>query len=90
MNQTVPMHCDEVLSFLSDYLDHALEDAVLARFEWHLERCVSCRNYLSAYRETIAMARMASRPRAPFEDPPEVLVQAILLAQKSEGRSRQE
>jgi predicted anti-sigma-YlaC factor YlaD len=79
MTATIPMNCEEVLSFLADYLEDGLPAPVLERFEWHLERCVSCRNYLATYGETIRVAMAASSaPMLHVQEPPEDLVEAIL------------
>ncbi len=76
--------CEEVNGFLATYLEDALPRNVLEEFEWHLERCESCRNYLHSYRETIRIARMVcSSPALPAEDLPEALIEAIL---RSTGR----
>ena len=85
MTPDTHMTCEEVIAFVADYIDHALDDGLLSRFEWHLERCASCRNYLAAYRDTIAIAREAERPLTPLLAPPEDLVQAILLARENAG-----
>jgi predicted anti-sigma-YlaC factor YlaD len=79
MTATIPMNCEEVLSFLADYLENELPAPVLERFQWHLERCVSCRNYLAMYSDTIRVAKAASTaPMLHVQEPPEDLVQAIL------------
>ena len=79
MTDATRLNCSEVIAFLADYLDHELDAATLAKFEWHLERCASCRNYLASYRETIQLARAADRiPELHVEEPPEDLVAAIL------------
>lgn len=79
MTNVTGLNCSEVIAFLADYLDHELDVATAARFEWHLERCASCRNYLASYRDTIRMARAANRvPELHVEEPPEDLVTAIV------------
>ncbi|HET8798829.1 MAG TPA: zf-HC2 domain-containing protein [Thermoanaerobaculia bacterium] len=75
------MKCEELISFLADYLDGLLPAETLASFEKHLEGCRSCRAYLATYRETILMARSATQsPRLDVSDAPEELIKAILAA----------
>jgi len=72
--------CEEVITFLADYLAHELEPGEERSFERHLARCPSCVAYLETYRETLRLGRAAWRDEGsppPLE--PE-LVRAILAA----------
>lgn len=81
MTDAPRLNCEQVIAFLADYLEHGLDAETLAKFEWHLERCASCRNYLASYRDTILLARAADRvPELHVEEPPEDLVAAILAS----------
>jgi len=51
--------CEEVITFLREYLDQELEAGEAHEFERHLARCRSCVAYLETYRETIRLARGA-------------------------------
>lgn len=75
------MKCEELISFLADYLDGLLAPEIAATFESHLEGCRSCRAYLATYRETIRMARNAvSAPELNVNEAPEELIAAILAS----------
>jgi hypothetical protein len=68
--------CRELIEFLDDYIAGELARDLVAGFEWHLARCTSCTAYLVSYRETIVVARYASR--AELHDLPPDLVTVIL------------
>jgi hypothetical protein len=75
------LSCNEVISFLFEYLSEDLAQARRLEFERHLARCASCRDYLATYRETIALAKGAFAPdEAAFVDLPTELYEAILAA----------
>jgi anti-sigma factor RsiW len=75
------MRCDELISFLDDYLDGGLAVETVIAFEAHLIGCRSCRAYLASYRETIVIARDAMRaPMLDVSEAPEELIAAILAA----------
>jgi anti-sigma factor RsiW len=73
--------CQELVNFLSDYLDGKLPAEMKAHFEAHLGKCPPCVAYLKTYNSGAALAKAA------FEgdccEVPEDLVQAILAARKS-------
>lgn len=74
--------CEEVITFLREYLEQELDAAEAREFERHLVRCRSCVAYLDTYRETILLARGAWWEELPGA-PPELgaeLVRAILAA----------
>jgi anti-sigma factor RsiW len=75
------MTCEQVIAFLTDYLDGLLPSEVVSRFEAHLAGCASCTAYIASYRETIRMARMATKsPMLEAGEVPEELIAAILAS----------
>ena len=74
--------CAEAEDFIVDYIEGDLPKTKQVVFERHLSFCRECRDYLAAYRASMALGK------AVFEDPdadasgimPEDLVQAILDA----------
>jgi anti-sigma factor RsiW len=48
------LNCNEVVELVTAYLDGALDDQTLARFEDHLQACEGCENYLQQFRATLA------------------------------------
>lgn len=69
------MTCQELIDFLTDYLDGQLPLTQRLAFELHLTLCRDCRAYLHNFRTTIAAARSSG---AEIADMPEELVNAIL------------
>lgn len=69
--------CRELIGFIADYLDGALDPIARDAFELHLERCSSCLAYLASYRVTLRLAHDASCD-AVVADVPEELVRTIL------------
>lgn len=51
--------CEEVITFLLDYLSGELPEEKTASFEHHLGGCKSCIAYLHTYRETVRLSRTA-------------------------------
>ena len=76
------MTCREFADFLDDYLAGELSSAAKAEFDRHLEVCVNCRKYLTAYEGTVKLgkAAFADEKAGLPSDVPEPLVQAILAA----------
>ncbi len=74
--------CQEVITFLLDYLTKELASEEEHNFERHLALCPSCVAYLKTYEKAVHMGRVALR-RELEADPPALgveLVQAILQA----------
>ena len=69
--------CRQLIDFIVDYVEGALEEMPRADFERHLGVCRSCQAYLATYRETTALVRSLATDDA-VDDVPEELVQAIL------------
>lgn len=73
--------CQEVLEFLSDYVEGRLSAAEAARLDEHLAVCPQCVVYLDSFKATLAACQ--SLRAAEFDELPplpEELVQAILAA----------
>ncbi len=81
------MTCRECSEFLADYVSGALDPAVQAIFEHHLELCPNCVTYVKQYSQTIAATRAAFSDDQPSEalDLPEELIRAILAARQAGG-----
>lgn len=74
--------CQQLIDFLSDYLDGALPGETLAAFETHLAVCPDCVAYLENFRATLHAAKAAfASQTAP--DMPEEFVQAILTSRRA-------
>ena len=74
--------CEEVITFLLDYLAQELSSDEQRNFERHLAICPSCAAYLSTYEQTVRLGREALRQELEA-DPPQLggdLVRAILQA----------
>lgn len=75
--------CQELIEFLSDYLDGQLPITQRVAFELHLTLCPDCRSYLHNFKTTIQLTQRAcgDRPDDPA-DIPESLVKAILNSRR--------
>jgi anti-sigma factor RsiW len=51
---TEALSCRELVELVTEYLEGALTDAELQRFEHHLGGCGKCQQYLEQFRATIA------------------------------------
>ncbi len=56
--------CEEVVTFLLDYVARELPPDQEREFERHLSICPSCVAYLRTYREAVRMGREATRLEA--------------------------
>jgi len=50
---TESLSCQELVELVTDYLEGALEGALLQRVEAHLAACPDCSKYLEQLRQTI-------------------------------------
>ena len=57
--------CEEVISFLFEYLSDEIAPERAREFERHLAICPSCLAYLESYRATIRLAREQTRSESP-------------------------
>ena len=69
--------CRQLIDFIVEYVDGALEETEKQEFERHLGTCPSCRNYLESYRTTMSLAKVSITDE-PLDDVPEELVERIL------------
>ena len=73
--------CQQLLNYLSDYVEGRLPAGEVARLQEHLAACPHCVAYLHSFQATLAACQ--SLQAAEFEklpSMPEELVQAILAA----------
>ena len=87
MHKHMPMmiSCREFEDFIIAYLDGDLPDRTRRVFELHIRFCRECRDYLAAYRRTMAISKRALEEPdgAVPEDAPEDLITAILAARST-------
>lgn len=74
--------CQELIDFLTDYLDGQLPLSQRLAFELHLSLCRDCRSYLHNFKTTIAAAKQSGEQTA---DMPEDLVAAILKSRREDA-----
>ena len=79
------MTCRQFEDFIVSYLDGSFDKDIRQEFENHIDACKACREYLAAYRRTIALGRRV------FDDldeipgtVPEDLVLAVLKVRYSD------
>lgn len=76
--------CAEFEQFIDDYLNNDLNAKEFRTFDWHLKLCRECRDYLEAYRHSIALGKKvfaAEQGETAVPDTvPEDLLQAMLEA----------
>ncbi len=51
------MQCEELISYLSDYIDHNLDEALAKEAEEHLATCHNCRVVLDTTQKTLLLYR---------------------------------
>lgn len=90
MTQRPFITCRQLIDFIADYIDGALDEVALSDFERHLANCRSCRAYLETYRQTTRLARLLLDHHEigdeKVEDVPEELIQTILARTAEESR----
>ena len=59
--------CQQVVELVTDYLEGALPEEDVARFEQHLELCDGCRYYVEQMRITIATVGRIDESDVPDE-----------------------
>jgi anti-sigma factor RsiW len=74
--------CQEVLDYLTEYLDGQLPAGEHARLDEHLAVCPECVAYLRNFQVTLRIARHACEDDPRLSPIPEELVQAILAARQ--------
>ena len=79
------MTCRQFDDFIVSYLDGSLHRDIRQEFESHIDDCKACREYLAAYRQTIALGRRVFDGFDEIPDTvPEDLVQAVLKVRYSD------
>ena len=73
---TQALSCRELVELVTDYLEGALVEVDLARFEQHLAGCSKCHEYLEQLRQTIRIAGTLS-PDDLSAEAEEALLQAF-------------
>jgi anti-sigma factor RsiW len=68
--------CQDIASFMLDYVEGTLPADIRQRFDAHLAECEDCVAYLADYRATIAATREAAAEQPPAM--PDALVRAIV------------
>jgi anti-sigma factor RsiW len=59
--------CRELVELVTEYLEGSLPSGERERFEAHLRRCASCRNYLAQMRATIFLLGELTEASIPLE-----------------------
>jgi anti-sigma factor RsiW len=77
--------CQEVLDYLTEYLEGNLPAGEHTRMDEHLAVCPECVAYLKNFRATIAATKCACEDDPAIAQIPEELVQAILAARDGQG-----
>jgi anti-sigma factor RsiW len=78
------MTCQELVERLSDYIDGALEPALVVEVERHVATCHGCHVVLDTTQCTILLAR-AARTTALAEDRKQLLLARLEAACKERG-----
>ena len=55
MIDVTALSCQELVELVTDYLEGALSEEDVARFERHIEPCRNCTTYIEQMRTTIAL-----------------------------------
>lgn len=58
------MECEELIAYLSDYIDNNLDEALTAEAQAHLATCHNCRVVLDTTQQTIFLYRRQGEQRA--------------------------
>jgi len=76
--------CREFEAFILDYLDGVLPQRQRRIFDWHLNICAECREYLAAYQRSIELGRAVfDQPEDGVpDDVPEDLIRAVVKARR--------
>jgi predicted anti-sigma-YlaC factor YlaD len=60
------MTCEELVTYLSDYIDNGLEEDLLAEAQEHLSTCHNCRIVLNTTQQTILLSRRLGKKTIPL------------------------
>ena len=61
------MKCEELLQYLSDYIDQALDEDLTAEAQEHLATCHNCRVVLDSTQQTIFLFREQGKRTIPAQ-----------------------
>jgi anti-sigma factor RsiW len=61
------MNCEQLLQYLSDYIDHNLNEELTLEARKHLETCHNCHVILDTTQKTITLCRASGRCIIPSE-----------------------
>jgi anti-sigma factor RsiW len=61
------VNCEELIRYLSDYIDQGLDEKLRAEAEEHLAACHNCHVVLDTTRKTITLYRAAGRREIPAD-----------------------
>lgn len=62
------MKCEELLQYLSDYIDQELSDALTEEAQAHLATCQNCRVVLDSTQQTIFLFREQGKRTIPAQN----------------------
>ena len=79
--------CEDLLQYLSDYIDNDLDDELTAVAQHHLASCHNCRVVLDSTQQTIFLFREQGKRTIPAERRQRLFgqLQAAFLAGEGEG-----
>lgn len=82
------MSCEELLAYLSDYIDNDLDEDLNAEAQAHLQTCHNCRVVLDTTQHTIALHRLHGRQVIPAARRERLFsqLQDVFLSQAGENR----
>ncbi len=78
--------CEEIETFIYDYLEGDLKGSKKLAFELHIKFCRECKEYLAALRRSMELSITAMED-ADLPPVPDELVDAVLLALKEDDES---
>ncbi len=79
--------CEDLLQYLSDYIDNDLDEELTAVAQHHLASCHNCRVVLDSTQQTIFLFREQGKRTIPAERRQRLFgqLQAAFLAKEDEG-----
>lgn len=81
------MKCEELLQYLSDYIDQELNDELTAEAQAHLATCRNCRVVLDSTQQTIFLFREQGKRTIPTQSRSRLFSQLQAAFLKSEPES---
>ncbi len=77
--------CDQIHSFIYDYLENALPPLTSFRFHLHLNTCLECREFLYLYEKASKVGKWANQIESSKIEPPKEMLKATLEFLQKEG-----